>query len=116
MAEKKETKPTTENKPVPKKRKPRQPKRSMEEIMNLPEKKLSDSEKIVLIRKLKEEIMLLTNKNNECHNIIDSSFEKTRMLEDECKSMEVYYTEQLKYINSQVNAFHAAINKATKGV
>lgn len=115
MAEKKTPEIKPEPKPIPKKRKPRQPKRSMEELMTLPENKLSEAEKIRVIKKLKEEVTLAQNKFAECHSVANSAFEQNRQLEDQYKAMEQYYTEQFKYINGQVNSFHAAINKVTKG-
>ena len=125
MAEKKETKPVEKKtqeamiqkspNPVVKKRKPRQPQRSIEEIANLPEHKLTEAEKIKLIKKLKEEYTLAKNKFEECKHTCESAFEQNRQLEEQYKAMETFYTDQFKYINGQLNSFHAAINKVTKG-
>ena len=117
MAEK-ETKPKTteEKKPTPqKKRKPRQPKRKLEEIVNLPEHKLTEAEKITLIKKLKEEYSLAKNKYEEMQHNANSAYEKARMIEEQYNAMETFYRDQFKYINGQLNSFHAAINKVTKG-
>ena len=101
--------------PVMKQRKPREKMRPYEELMSLSEKKLTDAEKNFLIKKLKEEVNLKTNQCNACHEVIDSSFNKSRQLEEDYKSMEVFYQEKLKYINNQLNSFHAALNMAIKG-
>ena len=119
MAKEKEVKKevTTEVKeaPVMKQRKPREKMRSYEELMSLSEKKLTDAEKNFLIKKLKEEVNLKTNQYNACHEVIDSSFNQNRQLEEDYKSMEAFYQEKLKYINNQLNSFHAALNMAIKG-
>lgn len=108
---------TTEVKeaPVMKQRKPREKMRSYEELISLSEKKLTDAEKNFLIKKLKEEVNLKTNQYNACHEVIDSSFNQNRQLEEDYKSMEAFYQEKLKYINNQLNSFHAALNMAIKG-
>jgi len=101
--------------PAKKQRKPREKMRQFEELMALPEKKLTDAEKNFLIKKLKEEVNLKTNQYNACHEVIDSSFNQNRQLEEDYKSMEAFYQEKLKYINNQLNSFHAALNMAIKG-
>ena len=101
--------------PVMKQRKPREKMRSYEELISLSEKKLTDAEKNFLIKKLKEEVNLKTNQYNACHEVIDSSFNQNRQLEEDYKSMEAFYQEKLKYINNQLNSFHAALNMAIKG-
>ena len=101
--------------PAKKQRKPREKMRQFEELMTLPEKKLTDAEKNYLIKKLKEEVNLKTNQYNACHDVIDSSFNQNRQLEEDYKSMEAFYQEKLKYINNQLNSFHAALNMAIKG-
>lgn len=112
---KKEVTPEVTEAPVKKQRKPREKMRPYDELMSLSEKKLTDVEKNFLIKKLKEEVNLKTNQYDACQNVIDSSFNQTRQLEEDYKSMEAFYQEKLKYINSQLNSFHAALNMAIKG-
>lgn len=107
--------PEKEAEPVKKPRKPRTVIRPMEQLMELPEKKLNDAEKNYLIKKLKEEVTLKTNQFNACHDVVDSSFAQNRQLEEDYKSMETFYKDKLKYVNNQLNAFHSAINAVIKG-
>lgn len=114
MATKKEEKIVAEA-PVTKTRKPREKKRPIEELLTLPEKKLSDAEKNMLITHLKEELRLAKNKAEAYDNSAQSAFEQNRQIEAQFKDMEAYFNDKLKYINNQVNSFHAAINMAIKG-
>ena len=57
----------------------------------------------------------LENKVNALKESIQSSFEQTRRTEEQYTSMEKFYRSKLAYVDSQVNAFHAAINEAIKG-
>ena len=101
---------------APKKvRKPREKVRSVEETASLPLAKLTDKEKDNLIKSLKEENNLLRNKADSFKLNAASAFDQTRQMEEQYKAMEQYYRDQLKYVDAQVNAFHAAINQAVKG-
>lgn len=101
---------------TPKKvRKPREKVRSVEETASLPLSKLTDKEKDNLIKALKEENTLLTNKTESYKMNAAAAFEQTRQTEEQYKAMEQYYRDQLKYVDAQLNAFHAAINQAVKG-
>ena len=101
---------------VPKKvRKPREKVRTVEETIDLPISKLTDKEKDNLIKALKEENNLLTTKVESYKQNAGAAFEQTRQAEEQYKAMEQYYRNQLKYVDAQLNAFHAAINQAIKG-
>ena len=101
---------------VPKKvRKPREKVRTVEETIDLPISKLTDKEKDNLIKTLKEENNLLTTKVESYKQNAGAAFEQTRQAEEQYKAMEQYYRNQLKYVDAQLNAFHAAINQAIKG-
>lgn len=108
---------TTEAKTdAPKKvRKPREKVRTVEETIDLPISKLTDKEKDNLIKALKEENNLLTTKVESYKQNAGAAFEQTRQTEEQYKAMEQYYRNQLKYVDAQLNAFHAAINQAIKG-
>ena len=104
---------TTEEK---KPRKPREKVRPVEETIDLPVSKLTEKEKDALIKHLKEEVNLLVQKNDACRETADSAFSKCRQLEDMNNRMEDFYRRKLKYVDTQLEAFHSAINAAIKGV
>ena len=89
--------------------------RPVEETLELSVSKLSDKEKENLIKHLKEENTLLSNKVDSYKQSAGAAFEQTRQLEDQYKAMEQFYRGRLKYVDNQLNAFHAAINEAIKG-
>ena len=103
---------TTEEK---KPRKPREKIRPVEETIDLPVSKLTEKEKDALIKHLKEEVNLLVQKNDACRETADSAFSKCRQLEDMNNRMEDFYRRKLKYVDTQLEAFHSAINAAIKG-
>ena len=107
--------PTLEEAPVKKTRKPRTKVRSIEEIKELPVKKLTDKEKDILITALNEEVTTLANKANAYKETTDASFRQNRKLEEDFKAMESYYKRQLNYIAMQVAAFQTAVDQVTKG-
>ena len=96
-------------------RKPREKVRPIEEIINLPETKLTDKEKVKLIKALKEEVSIATQKYEAYKQTTESSFEKARNIENRYEEMEAFYRRLLKYVDTQVNSFHDAINQAIKG-
>ena len=101
--------------PVKKQRKPREKVRDMKELMELPVNKLSDKEKDVLIKELKETATILQQKAEAYKQNASSAFDQTRQIEEQYKAMENYYRGLLSYVNNQVNAFKAAIDQAIKG-
>ena len=105
---------TTEEK-VKKPRKPREKVRPLEEIIELPVTKLTDKEKDALIKHLKEEVNMLIQKSEACRGTADAAFEKCRITEQNFNNMEDFYRRKLKYVNTQLEAFHSAINAAIKG-
>lgn len=101
---------------APKKpRKPREKVRTVEETIDLPVSKLSDKEKEQLIKHLKEETNLLRNKSEACKETADRAFERIREAERTYDEMENFYRRKLKYVDTQLEAFHSAINAAIKG-
>lgn len=104
-----------EEAPVKKERKPREKVRDIEEIRDLPLKKLSDKEKELLINTLKEENMLYSKQAAEYKHVAESAFEQQRQFENRYDAMEKFYRGKLAYVDMQLNAFHTAINEAIKG-
>jgi hypothetical protein len=96
-------------------RKPREKVRDVEELYNLPVKKLSDKEKDKLIDFLKETVQTLQTQRDMFSDNAKSAYEKVNNIEDQYKAMEAYYRKLLKYIDTQVEAFHTAVNQATRG-
>jgi phage shock protein A len=96
-------------------RKPREKVRPVEETLGLSVSKLTDKEKEALIKHLKEENTLLSNKVDSYKQNAGAAFDQTRQLEDQYKAMEQFYRGRLQYVDNQLNAFHAAINEAIKG-
>lgn len=96
-------------------RKPREKVRPIEEIINLPETKLTDKEKVKLIKALKENNMLLTNQVEAFKQNSETAFAQARNKEDSYEAMERFYRGRLQYINTQLAAFVSAVNEATKG-
>lgn len=114
--EKVEVKTTAETLKEEKKvRKPREKVREIEEIKNLSFSKLSDKEKEKLVKHLKEQNMLIQNKCDAYKQNAESAFAQTRELESKYDAMEKFYIRQLQYVDTQINAFHAAVNQAIKG-
>ena len=109
------TEETTEVAEVKKTRKPREKTRSVEECYELPVSKLTDKEKELLIKDLKENYMLMTNKAEAYKQNAEAAFNQTRQAEDQYKAMEKFYRDLLRYVDMQLNAFHTAINQGIKG-
>lgn len=103
------------NKETKKVRKPREKVRPIEELITLPETKLTDKEKVKLIKALKEEVSIATQKYEAYKQTTESSFEKARNIENRYEEMEAFYRKLLRYVDTQVNSFHDAINQAIKG-
>ncbi len=101
---------------TPKKvKKPREKVRSVEECFDLPVSKLSDKEKNNLINELKNSLNQAVNQAEAYKQNAQSAFEQNRQLEDQYKEMEKFYRGKLRYVDAQLNAFHAAVNEAIKG-
>lgn len=96
-------------------RKPREKVRPTEEIINLPETKLTDKEKVKLIKALKENNMLLANQVEAFKQNSETAFAQARNKEEAYEAMERFYRGRLQYINTQLAAFGAAVNEAIKG-
>lgn len=108
--------PVTEvTEPVKKTRRPKTKIRDIEELYDLPVKKLNEKEKDKLIEDMKEALeksntqMLMYKQNAK------SAFEKINQTNEEFKAMELYYKKQLNYIAVQLAAFQTAVDQATKG-
>lgn len=96
-------------------RKPREKVRPTEEIINLPETKLTDKEKVKLIKALKENNMLLANQVEAFKQNSETAFAQARNKEEAYEAMERFYRGRLQYINTQLAAFVSAVNEAIKG-
>ena len=103
------------NKETKKTRKPREKVRPIEELITLPETKLTEKEKIKLIKALKEEINITSQKYDAYKQTTETSFKQARDLEDKYEQMEAFYRKLLAYVDNQTSAFHSAINQAIKG-
>ena len=113
--ETKKTKPETETPKVKKPRKPRETVRPVETLITLPESKLTGKEMIKLIKALKEELNVAAQQRDAYKANANAAFEKCQNIEKAYEDMEGFYRKTLRYIDSQVNSFHEAINQATKG-
>ena len=99
-----------------KEKKPRAPRaRKPEELISEATKNMSDKEKDILIKFLKENTTMLKNKMEELNRNIESAYRKANQLEEQYKSMEAFYQENLKYIDGQVVAMVNAVRKSTVG-
>lgn len=107
--------PQLEEVPVKKPRKPREKIRAIEDIIDLPVKKLSEKEKDALIEHLKEANMTNKAQAQLYKQNARSAYEKINQTNDEFKAMEQYYKKQLNYIAVQLAAFQSAVEQATKG-
>lgn len=107
--------PQLEEIPVKKPRKPREKIRAIEDIIDLPIKKLSEKEKDALIEHLKEANMTNEAQAKLYKQNARSAYEKINQTNDEFKAMEQYYKKQLNYIAVQLAAFQSAVEQATKG-
>ena len=107
--------PQLEEVPVKKPRKPREKIRAIEDIIDLPVKKLSEKEKDALIEHLKEANMTNEAQAQLYKQNARSAYEKINQTNDEFKAMEQYYKKQLNYIAVQLAAFQSAVEQATKG-
>lgn len=101
--------------PVKKTRKPREKVRTVEELENISPKKMSEKEKETMIEALREANSYLNSKIEQMQNSVEGAFERARMTEDKYAAMESYYKKALRYIDTQLDAFHTAVNQATKG-
>lgn len=102
--------------PVKKERKPREKVRSIEEIVDLDVKKLTDKEKNNLITYLREQLSVMEFQHKEQSHLIDSTFSQRRMDEENYKAMENYYKTALKSVALQMDAAYSAVKNITGGV
>lgn len=101
---------------APKKvRKPREKVRPAEECVELPVTKLTDKEKNNLIKELKDAVTQALNQAEAYKNNAASAYERARQAEQNCEDMERLYRARLAYVDTQLNAFHAAVKQAVKG-
>lgn len=106
--------PVTEEK-VKKPRKPREKVREIEEIIDLPLTKLSDKEKDKLINYFKDHYTAAANKVEAYKQNAEANIKRYQELNDNYDAMETFYRKKLAYVNTQVEAFHSAIDSAIKG-
>lgn len=111
MAEEKKVK-----EPIKRAKKPAQPKpRTIEETIDLVETKLTEKEKIALIKYLKEVVTSAETKVSQLETSFEGMCAKHNNLKNEFNEMERYYQDSLKYISEQSRAFVSAISRATFG-
>ena len=111
VLDKKEAK--KEEKPVKKERAPKA--RKIEELINESTKKMTDKEKDLLIKFLKEDSNKMQNQIAELKMNIESAFRKVNQIDEQYKAMEAFYKSNLEYIDGQVIAFANAVRKSTVG-
>lgn len=107
---------TKEIKKVTKEKTQRAPRaRKVEELINEATKKMTDKEKDILIKFLKEDSTKMKNQINELKHNIESAYRKVNNIEEQYKAMETFYKNNLEYIDGQVIAFTNAVRKSTVG-
>lgn len=115
-AKKVNTEPVKEQPKKVKELKARKPKaRKVEELIELSVAKLTDKEKEILIKYLKEEVIKATNMAENYKQNCTTAYEKLSRADNEFKAMEDYYKNSLGYINQQMVAFSQAVQRATIG-
>lgn len=103
-------------KTAPKTRAPKAPKaRSVQETIELMESKLTDKEKINLIKFLKQNTIGLGTKIKQLEMNIESTRLQLQQMQKQYNEMELYYKNSLDYVDKQTKAFSDAITKATYG-
>lgn len=110
--------PVEESEPKPKKKaaKARKPRaRKVEELVDLPAKKLTDKEKEMMISFLRDENTKLNNQMCALKENIEAAYAKVNQAQAEYEAMEKYYQDSLAYIDGQVIAFANAVRKSTIG-
>lgn len=105
------------SKEKPKKAKPKAPKaRKIGFLLEESTKKMTDKEKDLLIKYLRENETKLNNQIKALTDNLDSAYKKMHQIEDQYGSMEAYYRKNFNYINDQLTAFAAAIRRSTMEV
>ncbi len=89
--------------------------RKIEELMEASTRTMSDKEKDILIKYLKEEFTLSKNQITQLQNNIEQAYKKVNYTEDSAQKMESYFTERLGYISDAAKTFYRSILLATKG-
>lgn len=106
---------TPDENPQPKKR-TRAPKaRSIDELVEVPVKNMTDKEKTIYIEHLQEELLLANNKIEHFKNSNESALKQTRYIEENFESMEAFYKERMAFIQNNAKNFYQSICLATKG-
>ena len=89
--------------------------RKIEELIEASTRSMSDKEKDLLIKYLKEEFTLSQNQITQLQNNIEQAYKKAGYTEDNAQKMENYFTERLGYISDAAKTFYRSIMLATKG-
>ena len=111
-----EKKPEPEKSPEKVDKKTRAPRaRKIEELILESTKKMTDKEKEILIKYLKDENCKLGNQINELKTNIESAFKKVNQIQEQYNAMEKFYQDNLAYIDGQVVAFANAVRRSTVG-
>lgn len=114
--EAKKEKVTAEKKTEKKVKQTRAPRaRKVEELVNEATKKMTDKEKDILIKFLREDTTKLKNQIDALKANIEASYKKAQLIEEQYKDMEAFYRDSLAYIDGQVVAFANAVRKSTVG-
>lgn len=116
MAEEKSVKKVEKKPEVKTPKKPRKPRaRKVEALINEATKKMTDSEKDLLIKYLREDSTQMKQTIDALKKNIESAYAQCRKVEEQYEGMERFYRESLQYIDGQVTAFANAVRKSTVG-
>jgi len=101
---------------VKKEKKTRAPRaRKVEELINEATKKMTDKEKDILIKFLREDSTKMKNQITALRENIEAAYAKVNKVEEQYNAMEAFYRKNLEYIDGQVIAFTNAVRKSTVG-
>ena len=89
--------------------------RKVEELVNEATKKMTDKEKDVLIKFLREDATKMKNQIEALKQNIESAYAKVNKVEEQYNAMEAFYRNNLEYIDGQVVAFANAVRRSTVG-
>lgn len=89
--------------------------RKVEELITESTKKMTDKEKDILIKFLREDNTKLGHQISALRENIEAAYKKVNQVEAQYNDMEKFYRDNLAYIDGQVVAFTNAVRKSTVG-
>lgn len=97
------------------KKTPRQKSRKVEELIVAATKGMTDKEKEILIKHLKDTVNLNEAKLGAMKTNCEQAYSQARELEKQYEAMEQHYRQKLQYIDEQTRAFAKAVQLSTRG-